>query len=274
MAYHRRKSAAECRAYAKWRVDMLAEQHAGSLHHSIDLTRIVEGSALPEVETRWATTTIEIASTDTASAAIEASRRGERVCLLDFASYLSPGGGFLSGAQAQEEALCAHSSLYPALDARRDDFYEPNRSDHNDDLYYDRGLYVPDVLLFSGDEDVAAKVDVAVVAAPFKGRAMMTWGVSEQVCDRVMGERARFAMDLMATASDEPVQTAITGALGCGAFRNDPKVASEAFLSWLEEHPGAFERVVFAIPGGSNLAAFEETFAGVASVPTRTPPSD
>ena len=89
MAYHRRKSAAECRAYAKWRVDMLAEQHAGSLHHSIGLTRIVEGSALPEVEARWATTTIEIASTDIASAAIEASRRGERVCLLGFACYLS-----------------------------------------------------------------------------------------------------------------------------------------------------------------------------------------
>lgn len=273
MAHHRRKSAAECRAYARWRVDMLAERHAGALHRSIGLTRIVEGSALPEVEARWAMTTTEIVSTDTASAAIEASRRGERVCLLDFASYLSPGGGFLSGAQAQEEALCAHSSLYPALDARWDDFYEPNRSDHNDDLYYDRGLYVPDVLLFSGDEDVAAKVDVAVVAAPFKGRAM-NWGVSAQTCDRVMGERVRFAMDLMATTSDEPVQTAITGALGCGAFRNDPKVASEAFLSWLEEHPGAFERVVFAIPGGVNLATFEETLAGVASVPPRTLPSD
>ncbi len=48
------------------------------------------------------------------------SRPKRNVTVLNMASPLLPGGGFLNGATAQEETLCNRTTLYPAL---RDEFY-------------------------------------------------------------------------------------------------------------------------------------------------------
>ncbi|KAL2148634.1 hypothetical protein VTH82DRAFT_2188 [Thermothelomyces myriococcoides] len=60
-----------------------------------------------------------------------------RVAVLNMASERSPGGGWLKGATAQEEALCYRSTLAASL---------------NRDLYYPieprAGLYTPDVVVF------------------------------------------------------------------------------------------------------------------------------
>ena len=58
------------------------------------------------------------------------------VAVLNMASPIRPGGGFLDGANSQEEFLCARTTLYPSL---WDSFYR---------LPEVGGIYTPDVLVF------------------------------------------------------------------------------------------------------------------------------
>lgn len=64
----------------------------------------------------------------------------QKVSVLNMASPLSPGGGFLNGATSQEESLCMHTTLLPSL---RDEFYR---------LPELGCVYTPDVLVFRDSE--------------------------------------------------------------------------------------------------------------------------
>jgi len=53
------------------------------------------------------------------------------IFVLNFASGRNPGGGFLRGAQAQEESIAKVSGLYPCLETQHESFYMPNRRSHS-----------------------------------------------------------------------------------------------------------------------------------------------
>jgi len=80
-----------------------------------------------------------------ALARLTASGEGHLACL-NFASAKNPGGGFLNGSLAQEEALACASGLYPCL-LNAPEYYRRNRA-NNSALYLDLAIFSPLVPFF------------------------------------------------------------------------------------------------------------------------------
>jgi len=69
--------------------------------------------------------------------------------VLNFASATHPGGGFLSGARAQEEYLARSSGLYACI--RDNPMYAFHRS-RSDPHYTNYAVYSPEVPVFRSDD--------------------------------------------------------------------------------------------------------------------------
>ena len=208
---------------------------------------------------------IEVTSEKTGAA----SRRlveGEGVTdavALNFASAKNPGGGFLGGAKAQEEDLARCSALYACLLTQRE-YYDANRA-QSSPLYTDHLIYSPDVPFFRDEGFTLLErpfcVSIITAPAPNAGAAARN---APHLLPHLRGTLQARALKVLQVAAHEGHRTLVLGAWGCGAFRNEPSDAAEAFAQALDAFPGVFERVVFAVwergGEGPNLRAFRERF--------------
>ena len=229
-------------------------EYADEIGKAIVCTRIYEPRTVRCRKSDCGTTESKVIALDVVSAV---KGTEGKVAVLDFASFKNPGGGYIGGSLAQEESLCAESTLYPVLLAFEDTFYIPNRSNNRRGLYTDRSMYVPGISLIR-NEEFFGRVDVIVAAAPNR-RAALEAGCGEDECTEALNSRIDSVMSI---ASDNGVDTLIAGAFGCGVFGNDPVQVAETFKKWTDSHPGAIKTVVYAIPdeNSSNYKAFAETF--------------
>lgn len=234
------------------------------------LYRPEEISVLLERSSRHKFTgSIEVIDATTQAAAQRLAAEGKLV-LLNFASARNPGGGFLGGAQAQEEELCRCSGLYRTL-LTQPEYYETNRNDHSL-LYSDHLIFSPKVPFFR----LAA--DLPMLAQPFLASVITSPAPNAGAIKRTQSDllpelRSTFLrrwLNLFAVAEDTGHQTLLLGAWGCGAFHNDPVMVAETAAEALRStrFSGAFEQVVFAIPGigkrsRENLAVFGQVLASV-----------
>ncbi|MDN0198752.1 TIGR02452 family protein [Streptomyces sp. S.PNR 29] len=218
----------------------------------------VEVPPCPPLDTR-----VEV----TGESSLEAARRlGGDVAVLNFASARNPGGGYLNGAQAQEEALCRASALYTCL-LRAPEFYDHHRA-HRDPFYTDRVIHSPAVPVFRDDRgrllDEPYTAAFLTSAAPNAGVVLRT--APERAADlpRALAVRAGRVLE---TAAAHGHRRLVLGAWGCGVFRNDPAQVAGAFRALLG--PGGrfaatFEHVVFGVldrtPGSVVRSAFEKAF--------------
>ena len=183
-----------------------------------------------------------------------------KTAVLNFASYTLPGGMYMEGSMAQEEALCHASNLYEVL-SNLPDYYEYNNSHKNKALYTNRGLYSPDVCFFNEFGNMK-KYDVITVAAPNKTAYMQYINnATEEQNDQALKSRIHFIKQI---ALENDVETLILGAYGCGVFGQDPHLVAQCFK---EEFDGSGISTVYAIiDKGShekegNFAIFADTFA-------------
>lgn len=189
----------------------------------------------------------------TAESSLAAARRlatdGEPVAVLNFASARNPGGGYLNGAQAQEEALCRASALYRCL-RRAPEYYAAHRADPSP-FYSDRVIHSPAVPVFRDDRGrllgTPYRVGFLTSAAPNAG----------VVARRDPRAVARLPAALLArggrvleVAAAHGYRRLVLGAWGCGVFMNDPAQVAAAFhahLTGTGRFAGRFDRVVFGV---------------------------
>ena len=212
--------------------------------------------------------TVEVRDMDFVAAVLEHGRGYAQFCdlaLLDFASFVTPGGGYIRGAWAQEEALCSESYLYNILDKQRDWYQENRRRNINCELYRDRALVVPAVRFERGK--MHAYADVIVAAAPNARRARDEYHIAEPTLEAAMRARIRFVLSLIDELGREK---AVLGAYGCGVFGWDAEVVAEMFRQELASGEWGVREVIFAVPASrfdENLPKFQHAFSAFPEAP-------
>ncbi|KJK51032.1 hypothetical protein UK23_08625 [Lentzea aerocolonigenes] len=234
------------RAIARETVEIAERGSYGEV--SIEVTPAVSGTVLhlPDDELSLPQQG-EPAEVDvTNESTLEATRRlGGDVAALVFASARNPGGGFLNGAQAQEESVARSSALYPCLLAAGD-FYRHHRA-HEDLTYSDRVIYSPNVPVFRDDKgnllDAPYPVSFLTAAAPNRSAIVRNQPEREAGIPAALLQRA---VRVLHVAAAHGHRRLVLGAWGCGVFGNEPAVVAGTFQTALRDNR-YFDHVVFAV---------------------------
>jgi uncharacterized protein (TIGR02452 family) len=184
--------------------------------------------------------TIEVTFESTLAAA---RRAGPGSASLVFASARNPGGGFLGGAEAQEESIARSSALY-ACQLTQPEFYAAHRASR-DLRYSDRVIYSPSVPVFRNDKGTLLESPhtTAMLTCAAPNRGAIRDPETAATVPEVLRARAARVLEVAAVHGHRAL---VLGAWGCGVFRNDAAVVAEAFAHALKSVPH-FDSVVFAI---------------------------
>lgn len=202
--------------------------------------------------------------------------QAHRPAVLNCASDTSPGGGWLRGAMAQEEALCYRSSLGLSL---HEEHYP---------LTPHQGFYTRDVVIIRTDNasghalltpnvppaqlKVASVVSIAAIRRPQlvhnNNNSIGGHKLFARASDRELTkDKMRLVLRMAAAQGNDSL---VLGALGCGVFRNPVEEIAGLWRELLvddEEFQGGWWREVwFAIlseDDGGILGVFKRVLDGV-----------
>lgn len=196
--------------------------------------------------------------------------------VLNFASAKKPGGGFLTGAQAQEESIARSSTLYPTLMTTvGQNFYTLHKRDPKGGYYTHAMIYSPGVIVFRDDDGIwkepltidvltSAAVNAGVVRKSFFGQVAGK-NVEGQI-ERVMRERMARSLFLF---EQQGVPNLVLGSFGTGVFQNNvgtvARIWAELLIAPNARFRRSFHRVLFAIIGRQTVDEFIASFDVVAA---------
>ncbi|KAL1746696.1 hypothetical protein HDZ31DRAFT_33706 [Schizophyllum fasciatum] len=229
-----------------------------------------ESAPAPQIPgTRTAVTLAEISTLEGARLLI--SQSDGRVGVLNFASATKPGGGFLSGASAQEESIARSSTLYPTLktpDAEK--FYRLHKKRDTHGFYTHAMIYSPSILVFRTDDGQwLPPYEVDILTSPAVNAGVVREKSTERSEDEIEGDIGLVMRDRMARLlflfEQMGVKNIVLGSFGTGVFKNDVKVVAGIWVDLLFEEDArfsqSFDRVVFAILGNATFEDFRLVFS-------------
>ncbi|KAG6888651.1 hypothetical protein C0992_007909 [Termitomyces sp. T32_za158] len=233
----------------------------------------------PVVATQTRFTVLEISTLQAARLLVSSAAPREKVAILNFASAKRPGGGFLTGAQAQEESIARASTLYPTLmTSQAQNFYTLHNRDAKGGLYSHAMIYSPSVVVFRDDGDGWVEpIIVDVLTSPAVNAGVLRkspWGkaapeATEERIEKTMKERMGRILFLF---EQQGIKHIVLGSFGTGVFQNNVATISRLWAELLTAPDARFQncftRVVFGILGNKTFAEFEATFK---NLETRTP---
>ena len=210
------------------------------------------------------TTTYEVTNETTLSAHQRHLAKRYKAVSLNFAAATNPGGGFLTGARAQEEYLCRSSALYLAI--KDSPMYAYHRREGHK-RYSDAMIYSPDVPVFREDEH--RLLPKPYLASFITSAAPLTKHLHPEELTLVADILRKRIWKILTVAQAHGHDSLVLGAWGCGAFGNDGNQVAALFKWALEEDfKGAFKEVTFAIVDTSPEKKFIGPFAECFLKPT------
>jgi uncharacterized protein (TIGR02452 family) len=229
---------------------------AGLVRDAVDGTRAYPpDQPIPDINPGSQATRFEVENETTLAAARRLTGAGQRVAALNFASAKNPGGGFLSGARAQEESLTRSSGLYACL--KDQPMYAFHRA-QRDPMYTDHAIYSPDVPVFRTDDGTLLErphLCSFITCPAVNARVVLQRDSTRRLEIRAAMEQR--IIKVLTIAALQKHDTLVLGAWGCGAFGNDSREIAELFEQALSGgFHGVFSKVVFAIVDWSNDSRF------------------
>ena len=230
-----------------------------------DLTEVISEVKKKE---KGADCKIEVRNEGTVDAVFRLSNGNQKnmsLGVLNFASAYNPGGGFESGAMAQEECIAYCSDLYKKQVDGAWDYYEINRANRNP-LYTDN-MFMSNVTFFrnGGFSLISNPTMCQVLTCPAVNMGAIKIRTQKNLDEAkaVMKNRMRKILYLFAYYECKDL---VLGAFGCGVFANDPNDVAKFWYELLYDEglKGYFDSITFSIldrPGrGSNIEVFNNYF--------------
>jgi uncharacterized protein (TIGR02452 family) len=235
---------------------------ADLIEHAVQGTTSYPPSAyLPETRFGAYHTRLEVANETTLAAVQRLRESGLHPVALNFASATHPGGGFLSGARAQEEYLARSSGLYACL--RSNPMYASHHSRY-DPLYTDYVIYSPEVPVFRADGGTLLETPytVGMITSP----AVNAVALPPERQSEILPAMWLRILKVLAAGVHHAHDSIVLGAWGCGAFGNNGSDIASLFRKALAENfKGAYRQVIFAIvdwsPEKKFIGPFQHAFA-------------
>ncbi len=181
--------------------------------------------------------------TDTISCVLK--QGGKRCIALNFANAMFPGGGYVLGGNAQEEALCRASMLYYTIRTQKA-YYRRNRLHVLPD-YTDTLIYSENVPIIRRNDGTMLETPVLCdfLTCPAVNRTFAKFFFSKKHCNAVMERRITMIVQLAVSKTPD---TIVFGAFGCGEFGNRREGVYPMFERAINRYVPDHIHILFADP--------------------------